>query len=172
MNTDEKKNNVRNLHNAMAVQYSTEFFNDDSDHDIFINFLNNLNGKKVLDAGCGDGKDVKFLLEQGFDPIGVDFTEEFLKIAGEKVPNGKFKLGDITDLSSFDDDSFDGIMAIYSLQHLPAEQLDQTLSGFRRILKPDGQLLIALQTGTLGEQLKDEPFLPGQKLYINFVSRE
>lgn len=172
MTSDEKKRNVIDIHNKMAEDYSNEYFNDTLDHEDILNFLYRLNGKKVLDAGCGDGKDVGFMIKHGFDPLGVDFTPNFIKIANRKVPNGKFAIADISDLSIFEDDTFDGIFAGYSLQHMPTDLLEQTLRGFSRILKPDGQILILVQAGELGEQMIDEPLLFGEKLYINFLSEE
>lgn len=110
--------------------------------------------------------------EQGFEAIGVDLAKTFLEIAKRKIPQGNFRVADISDLSQFEDDTFDGILANCSLQHIPAELLNQTLNGFNRVLKPNGQLLIILPASELGEHMIDEPYRPGKKLYVNYLSLE
>ena len=172
MTVEEKKKNVIDVHNDMAEDYSNEYFDDTLDHEDILNFLSCLSGKKVLDAGCGDGKNVGFMMRHGFEPIGVDFASNFIEIAHRKVPNGNFRVGDITDLSQFADDTFDGIFAGYSLQHIPYDLLNQTLKGFSRILKSNGEIMLLVQAGNTGEQMIDEPLMPGKKLFINFLTEE
>ena len=44
-------------------------------------FVKSLSGKKVLDFGCGNGRDSSFFVSVGLDVVGIDFSEELLKIA-------------------------------------------------------------------------------------------
>jgi|GEM_PF-5171137 len=122
-------------------------------------FLGKLGGKHVLDAGCGDGRDVAFMLERGFKPIGVDMSDKILHIAREKVQNGIFGHADITDLE-FHNAAFDGILANCSLQYVPSELLPQTLQGFHRVLRKDGKLLVFVPQGQekLQKMLTDNSF--------------
>lgn len=71
----------------------------------------------------------------------------------------------------FPANTFDGIMSNYSLFHIPREQLKQVLSEFRRVLKEEGRILLILQEGTI-EEMVDEPYRPGVKLYMNYFTIE
>jgi SAM-dependent methyltransferase len=99
---------------------------------------------KVLDAGCGTGVPVaKFLVENGFDVTGIDFSKNMIKLASKNVPKARFVLKDMTKLD-FKADSFDGLTAFYSIIHVPREKHFLTFQSLHRILKPDGMMLICL----------------------------
>ncbi|MBQ8737155.1 MAG: hypothetical protein IJY78_04935, partial [Bacteroidaceae bacterium] len=51
------------------------------------------------------------------------------------------------------------------------EELPKTLESFRRILKPNGKLLLILQEGN-GEMMVEEPYRPGVHIYMNYFSTE
>ena len=69
-----------------------------------------------------------------------------LAIAKEKVPNGKFEVMDIADIT-YPENSYDGIMSNCSLFHIPSEKLPKTLESFARVLKPNGKYLYELLFG-------------------------
>lgn len=127
-------------------------------------------GAKVLEVGCGAGQFVKYLLEKGFKAEGIDLSIEMIKIAKKKVSTGKFQVMDMRNLK-FKDDSFDGIMAPFSLIHIPSSQIAKTLKEFARVLSNNGFLFIAAQTGK-ADTIIDEPFMPGKKMFNNFFTKE
>lgn len=49
----------------------------------------------MLDIGCGAGQITDYLTERGIAAIGLDFSQELLKIARQNFPNSKFILADI-----------------------------------------------------------------------------
>ena len=74
----------------------------------------------------------------------------------------------------FDNNSLDGIIAFYSLFHIPAENLDKLFSDMNSVLKENGILCFSVQLGN-GECFVDEPYLKeaGNKvLYMNFFTTE
>ena len=170
LSTSEKVKNVIEIYDDIAEDYSREFHKSDKYSEEIIAFLDKLDGKKVLDVGCGDGRDCKLIIEKGYSPTGVDVSESFLKIARRKIPRGKFEKVGLTDLP-YDENSFDGILANCSLQHIPTELLSETFEGFSRVLKPNGKLLIFVPQGN-GEGLIDEPYRPGKKIFTNFLQIE
>ena len=98
----------------------------------------------VLDVGCGAGVPVtKFLIESGFDVTGIDFSENMLRLAETNVPKARFIKKDMTRLD-FEDNSFDGLTAFYSIIHVPREKHFSLLQSFHRILKPEGIMLICM----------------------------
>ncbi|MBU1974807.1 MAG: methyltransferase domain-containing protein, partial [Nanoarchaeota archaeon] len=69
-------------------------------------FIGLLKGKKVLDAGCGAGRDSKYLSEKGLDVIGIDLSKNMIKAAKERA-KAEFHVGDIRN-TNFGDASFNG----------------------------------------------------------------
>jgi ubiquinone/menaquinone biosynthesis C-methylase UbiE len=99
---------------------------------------------KVLDAGCGSGVPVaRFLAERGFWVVGVDLSRTMIKLAKENVPQAEFLQKDMTKLD-FEEDSFDGLTAFYSIIHVPREKHSGLFETFRKILKPNGVMLVSL----------------------------
>lgn len=166
LSIEEKKKAVIEDYNDIAREYTEEFFYDTSDNKYIDIFLEALNGKNILDVGCGNGKDCKYIYEKGFNVNGVDLSTEMLKIAKQKVPYCKFEIMDMTDLS-YKENSYDGIISNCSLFHIPTEELTKTLNSFKKILKINGKLLLILQEGD-GEKMVEEPYRPGTFIYMNY----
>jgi predicted cytidylate kinase len=109
-------------------------------------FLEMVPGKRILDAGCGPGRDAAYFAGKGYDVTGIDMTAAFVDIAKASVPQAKFLCTDMRKLS-FADGSFDGIWACASLLHVPKKDASKTLLGFWRVLSPKGIMFIAVKAG-------------------------
>lgn len=104
---------------------------------------------KVLDAGCGAGRDTNLLSKKGVNAIGLDISEGLIAVARQQYPNLTFIEGDLRGLP-FNNQEFDGVWAHASLLHLETgEDVSKSLSEFARVLKPKGILhvLVKAQTG-------------------------
>jgi ubiquinone/menaquinone biosynthesis C-methylase UbiE len=114
-------------------------------HEELEKFMGLLQDKaRVLDAGCGTGIPVtKYLVEQGFEVIGVDFSKGMLDIARENVPKARLFHQDITNLD-FQDSYFDGLVSFYTIIHIPKEKHKDIIRRFNSILKPNGILLVTM----------------------------
>lgn len=155
----------------IARDYAQQYFGDLVDLPYINEFLALLpSGAKILDVGSGPGQFSQHMLAKGFQVTGIDFSEEMLKIAREKVPSGSFEHMDMRQLT-FPNDCFDGLFAAYSLIHIPSEEIEATLRGFNRVLKKNGYLELAVQQGE-ADQIIDEPFLPSEKMFFNFFTQE
>ena len=104
-----------------------------------------LAGSRVLDIGCGMGRDTAALVEAGFDATGVDASETMLQQARERYPDLAARLNrdSVPALSTVGDAAFDGVLCWAVLMHLPEELLFDTIYNLRRVLKPGGRLLIS-----------------------------
>ena len=163
--TDEEKiNTVYNNFNSIAKDYMKLFYEDNCDQKYLDRFLYSLNGKKILDAGCGIGKENKYLTEKGFEPIGIDFSENMISESRKKYPCGQFEIMDLSKLT-FKENSFDGIIFINTLLYIPKGKLDQIFSGFNKVLTKNGKLIIITQEGDL-ERLEEEPIAKGNYVYV------
>lgn len=101
----------------------------------------------VLDAGCGPGHLTRHLGSLGVDALGLDLVPAFVDHARAADPNGSYTLGSL-DRLPFDDGAFAGILAWYSLIHLPPERFDAVLVELRRVLAPDAPLVVGFFDGT------------------------
>ncbi len=88
-------------------------------------FISNIKGKKILDVGCGIGRDAKYFSEQGYSITGIDLTPEFIDIAKKNVPSGHFYIADMRKMI-FMDDYFDGIWSMASILHIPKKEANKT----------------------------------------------
>ena len=126
-------------------------------------FIKNLNGKKILDLGCGPGRDSKYFSEKGFEVIGIDLSDKFLKMAAKNAPKAKFMRMDMRKLD-FPDNYFDGVWACASIFHIERKYLDKLLNDLRRILKEDG---IFYMTTKLEDYTPEE-----EKIVVLYSSEE
>ncbi|MBD3341451.1 MAG: methyltransferase domain-containing protein [Candidatus Lokiarchaeota archaeon] len=107
-------------------------------------------GGKILDAGSGSGEPAsKFLADAGFDVIGIDLSETMLKMAQKNVSNAKFLKMDIAS-PDFEEESFDGILSLFALFHIPRKEHKSVFDNFYRLLKSGGTLMI--NTGVSGHE--------------------
>lgn len=115
-------------------------------------------GSHVLDAGCGAGRLLTHLarLEPTLDLAGIDLSRGMVTAARAAHPRLPIAQGDLRDLP-YDDGTFDGILAWYSIIHTPPALLDEICDEFRRILSPRGSLLVAFQAGA-GKRLTSRPY--------------
>jgi SAM-dependent methyltransferase len=104
---------------------------------------------RVLDAGCGTGRMTTHLraLHPPLELTGVDLSPGMLEEARRAVPDVEFVEGDLAALP-FADDTFDGVLAWYSIIHTPEVGLPAVFAELRRVLSPGGVLLVGFQAGT------------------------
>ena len=100
----------------------------------------------VLDVGCGPGRTTGLLHALGVDVAGLDLSPGFLAIARAENPGIRFTEGSMLALDQ-PPGSLAGLLANYSLIHLPDEVLPEVLTGFHRALRTGGYLWVAFQVG-------------------------
>ena len=107
-------------------------------------FLEVLPGKKILDFGCGSGRDTKYFLDNGYDVIAIDGSIELCKKASEytgiEVKHMLFQ-----ELN--DKDTYDGIWACSSILHLNKEELKPVLLKMVEALKKQGIIYTSFKYG-------------------------
>ena len=81
------------------------------------------NGDRVLDAGCGNGRLLEMLSGKKIEYLGIDSSQELVKIAQVRFPDKIFLLGDILELDRAPEKGFDYVFCIAVLHHLPGESL-------------------------------------------------
>ena len=100
--------------------------------------LGELNGKRVIDVGCGKGRFARVFHEQEpqADLWGLDISPEMLRFVPEGIHT---RAGSMTELP-FDDAYFDGAYATESLEH--AVEIERAVAEICRVVKPGGRIAI------------------------------
>lgn len=108
-------------------------------------------GQKILDAGCGSGRDVIAFREAGYEVDAFDASAEICRIASEKtgIAVKQLRFEDIDGA-----DQYDGIWACASLLHVKPADLPDVLRRLYRLLKTEGILYVSFKYGS-GEREKN-----------------
>jgi SAM-dependent methyltransferase len=100
----------------------------------------------AAEIGCGPGNITSYLASLGMDIHGIDLAPRMVELARAAYPSLRFEVGSMTSLD-LGDGSLRGLIAWYSIHHLPPAELPDVLAGFHRILSPGGRLLIGSHAG-------------------------
>ncbi|MFI7218073.1 class I SAM-dependent DNA methyltransferase [Micromonospora maritima] len=110
----------------------------------------------VADVGCGPGRITAHLHGLGLDAFGVDLSPAMIEVARRDHPGLRFEVGSMTRLD-LADASLTGLLAWFSLIHVPDEDVPGVLAGFHRALRPGGVVLLGFFAGE-GSRLKTQGY--------------
>ncbi|MEU1516676.1 class I SAM-dependent methyltransferase [Streptomyces sp. NPDC005811] len=150
---------ARTSYDAIAEAYTAEFHDGlehrHLDRALLTGFADLVRerggGEPVADVGSGPGYVTRRLDALGLPVFGVDVSPRMVALASRAHPHLRFHVGSMTGLD-LPDRSLAGLIALYSVIHVPDDELPSVLREFRRVLVPGGHLLLAFQTGR-GEEL-------------------
>ncbi|MFE9186902.1 class I SAM-dependent DNA methyltransferase [Micromonospora haikouensis] len=100
----------------------------------------------VVEVGCGTGRITAHLCGLGLGVAGLDLSPGMVAVARESWPGVRFGVASMTDLP-LPDAGLAGLVAWYSIIHLPPEALPTVFAEFHRVLAPGGELLLAFKAG-------------------------
>jgi len=123
---------------------------------LFADSVADAGGGPVADVGCGPGHVTAYLNKLGVDAFGIDVSPGMVDVARSEHPGLRFEVGSMTALD-LADGSIAGVLAFWSLIHVPDEEVPAVLSGFGRALRPDAPLLIGFHVGA-GSKLKTQGY--------------
>ena len=146
----------------MSIWYyndnAEKFFNDTHKldmQDIYNKFIPHLpKGGKILDAGCGSGRDIKKFSELGYDAIGFDASKDMVKRANS-LTNGKVLHLHFEEINWINE--FDGIWACASLLHVPEKNFKSVGTKLYKSLKINCPFYLSFKYG-YREYVKDNRF--------------
>ncbi len=122
-------------------------------YDAFLPYV--LQGGKILDVGCGIGRDSKFFKEHGYNVTAFDGSEEMVRMASEHVG------GEVLHLFYKDIDfekEFDGIWACASLIHVPYNEFESILVKLHSSLKDTGVFYASFKYGDHKRSIEGRDF--------------
>lgn len=111
-------------------------------YNFFLKYIKD--GTKLLDLGCGSGRDTKYFLDKGYDVVAIDASSEMVRLSSQLT--GKRTLHMTFEDLNFENE-FDGIWACASLLHVSREKIDDVLNKIARALKDNGVLFASFKLG-------------------------
>jgi SAM-dependent methyltransferase len=140
-------------------------------------------GAKILDVGCGSGRDLRILWKLGYAADGVDSCEEFVDMINDDTSRATARpthgltdspspglsalehsrtpalLDSLPELARIADAAYDGVLCSAVLMHLPEEELFDAVFALRRVLRKRGRLLLSIPMSddTIDPETKRDP---------------
>lgn len=117
----------------------------------FINTCKKEKLNKVLDLGCGSGRHVVKLAEEGFEVAGIDMSPSAASLAEkwlhQKGLEAEIIVANFDDKQKdFDDGSFDGVLAVNTLEYGEEGEFGENLKQINRLLRENGLVFIVYRT--------------------------
>lgn len=154
----------------VAPEFARRHFNSKFWANEYTLFKKLIKGKKVVDIGCGTGRDARLFTQDKFDYLGTDASSAMLKVAKKLVPKAKFKIMDMTRLK-LPTRSFDGFWSSASLLHIPKAKVGGVLESLGKILKDDGVGFISIKFKPRAWEGMVEDAYPGFKRFFAYYTK-
>ncbi len=149
---DQNTNRTIKYYNDHADRYSAATRNADMS-DLYQRFEENLKpGCRILDLGCGSGRDSKYFLDKGYDVVSLDASEAMCRKTQELTGKEAVHMR-IEDMDY--ENEFDAVWACASLLHVPKRDMHKILEKVMKALKVDGVLYASWKYGK-SEQTRDD----------------
>ncbi len=99
---------------------------------------------KILDAACGAGRYIPFLLDKGHSVIGIDQSKGMLAYAKGKFPSVQFEKVGLQEMDYRE--IFDGVICMDAMENVSPEDWSLVLNNFHQALKQNGYLYFTAET--------------------------
>lgn len=154
---------IKDFYNKTANDWADKWYTNETMLPLLKKFIELFDTKpRILDAGCGAGYESMRLSNLGADVVGIDISEESIKIAKVKSPNCRFELMNFKNI----EDSlgiFDGITSISSIIHIEDCDLQTVFDNFGNATKSLGFLFIVFAEGDGYNEKKSIREIDGEK---------
>jgi SAM-dependent methyltransferase len=141
------ENDIKTFYDLVAERTADEWYSNNTLLPSIKEFLSLMPSKpRILDLGCGSGYESMRLSNEGAEVLGIDFSEENIRIARERCENCQFEVMDFTSLDNrfgF----FDGVFASASIIHISPDTIEDVLKRISVILNDKGYLLAIIRDG-------------------------
>jgi SAM-dependent methyltransferase len=109
---------------------------------------------RILEAGCGNGRILRFFKDRGYDVEGFDYIDGAVMALLDSDPELKVRTEDITRLS-YGPDSFDCVLAFGLYHNLEEEGLHKAILETNRVMKKNGRLCASFRADNLQNFIND-----------------
>lgn len=172
MNEQQLTDTARS-YDRVAADYARDIYDELAgkplDREVLDRFAGRLRGRGVVcDMGCGPGQIGRYLADRGLDVVGIDLSPGMLEQAAALNPDIEFYQGNMLALDE-PDGAWAGIVAFYSIIHIPPGEVVAALREMGRALRPGGLLLLAFHTSDAsGKRELRETEMWGEQVLLDF----
>ncbi|MBS3781624.1 MAG: methyltransferase domain-containing protein [Candidatus Thermoplasmatota archaeon] len=124
---------------------------------------------RIIDLGCGDGRDTQYLQEKGADVVGIDISRGMIDLARKKYTECAFLRSDMRD-TVFPNDTFQGAWASTSLSNIPKSEVSRVEKEVYRILEQGSIFCFSFKVGE--KEGFEESIVEGFETYQSYYTLE
>ncbi|MDA3886693.1 MAG: methyltransferase domain-containing protein [Candidatus Delongbacteria bacterium] len=128
--------------------------------------------KRILDLGCGTGRNTVYLADNGYNVLAADISEKGLEITKQEVNKHNlsdkvnYDIQDMFDLA-LPDDNFDAVLCVWSQGHGFKEQIQKSINDVHRVIKSGGMTVMDFvtiddKTYGVGQEIAKNTFIGGR----------
>jgi SAM-dependent methyltransferase len=166
----QKTIDLQNSYDTVADEYVRHIYDElqhkPLDRQLLDRFADSIQGTNpVGDLGCGPGHVARYLYERGVKVIGIDLSAGMIEQARRLNPGIPFQQGNMLALD-VEDEAWGGVVAFYSIIHVPRDEVVRALVEIKRVLRPGAPLLVAFH---IGEEVVHLDELWGKPVSADFV---
>ena len=125
---------------------------------------------KIIDIGCGHGRDTGLFIKNGYSYTGIDASIPMLEEAIKLNPDSHFKCMNMYHLD-FPPASFDGFWAATSILHIPKKNVGKVFDEIRKVVKKGGIGFIAMKEG-FGEKMIEHQEVEVKRFFAFYTKEE
>lgn len=135
----------------------------------FDKFFDLLPEGRLLEVGCGAGRDAQELIAQGYDYVGTDISMAQVEQARKNNPGATFEQASLYDLDF--PEPFDGFWAAAVLIHVPKDRIDEALEAIKKNMKTRAIGFLAMKEGE-GERMEVKDYLEDTPYFFAYWQRD
>jgi trans-aconitate methyltransferase len=133
--------------------------------DLAFKLIGNKEDAKVIEIGCGDGRDATEIIKLTNDYVGFDPSSGMIELAKERLPKTSFKIDDALSFSY--PQNVDLVFAFASLLHVDIKDLEKIITRIAHSIKSGGLLYISLKESIhFEEKIKEDQF--GKRMFYYY----
>ncbi|MGZ0146666.1 DUF480 domain-containing protein [Kribbella sp. WER1] len=162
---------VRSAYDAVATAYADELLDEleglPFERWLLDRVIADADGRPIVEVGAGPGHVTAYLADRDADATGIDVSPEMVAEARRRFPRLRFEVGDLRRLGRPPASSgWAAVLAWYSLIHLAATELPETIGALTRPLDPGGLLVLALHAG---DEVRHVDEFLGHEVSLDYV---
>ena len=129
---------------ADFVRRGKDYYREEMNNPATFRMIGNIKGKRILDLACGEGCNARILAKKGAKVIGVDFSEEMIKLARQREKGYRlgirYYVSDAANLKELENERFDVVTCFMALMDI--ECYKDTISEVARVLRKKGKYMM------------------------------
>jgi len=131
---------------SAEVRAGHDLYREKFNNPSFLRFVGDLSARRVLDVGCGEGRNTRIFAQAGARMTGIDIAPRMIELAREAEAHEalgiRYEVASFLDLGLFGESSFDAAISTMALMDGP--EFPRAMSEIRRVLRKGGELSFSI----------------------------